>query len=188
MQAIKAKNLGLTEFYIKNGAEVNGFFKNGSYQDDMTSPLIFAIASSTPEMVKLLLDNGADPNLQYKCEEKFVGTSQTYNYQSPTALHRACRVCDPSKVRLLLQAGANPNARDHYGKMPLHWACDEGSDNNFLANRCFNESTNYKNPFLKNCITIIGLLLKHGADKRDWKHFLDPTRNLNPEIAYAVDH
>jgi hypothetical protein len=67
-------------------------------------PLYFAAGavSQSSEMVKILLDAGADPN-------KACGGL-------PTPLHNAA---SPDTVRLLLGAGANPNARGGDGTTPL---------------------------------------------------------------------
>ena len=41
---------------------------------------------------------------------------------SSTALHSASVVGLVSFIQLLLMNGANPNARDNDGRLPLHWA------------------------------------------------------------------
>ncbi len=44
-----------------------------------------------------------------------------------TALHSACsarNVVNADAIRLLLQAGANPNAKSQYESTPFHWACE----------------------------------------------------------------
>ena len=64
------------------------------------------------EAVKLLLEYGADPNIQ--------------NYQGDTALIKACYHSPPSDVnmiKLLLNYGANPNIQNHKGENALIAAC-----------------------------------------------------------------
>ena len=58
------------------------------------------------ELVRLLLENGADP------EERDI--------MNRTALHHAAR--HPRVVRVLVEANADPNARDRFDNTPLHMA------------------------------------------------------------------
>jgi ankyrin repeat protein len=59
------------------------------------------------ERLRTLLDRGTPPN---------VAEGQS----SP--LHEAVRLGEPGFVRMLLEKGANPNARDYSGETPLHEA------------------------------------------------------------------
>ena len=69
--------------------------------------LIEAVKMGYKKLVRLLLELGADANIQDK--QKF------------TALSFAIRQ-DPELVQILLEFGANPNALDENGKTPLTWA------------------------------------------------------------------
>ncbi len=79
------------------------------------SPLIYAIQASNAEIVRMLLDAGADPS--------FAGE---YWFSSP--LHEAASVGNADIVKLLLEHGADVNAYNdaHYGIMPLHAAILKG--------------------------------------------------------------
>jgi ankyrin repeat protein len=59
------------------------------------------------ERLRALLDRGTPPNV---ADGQF----------SP--LHEAVRLGEPRFVRMLLEKGANPNARDFAGETPLHHA------------------------------------------------------------------
>lgn len=75
------------------------------------TPLMHSVASA--EVVKLLLERGADPNVANR-----FGT---------TALHNACGPYgNLESARHLLEHGANPNPKDFSGNQPIHLACDKG--------------------------------------------------------------
>jgi len=77
---------------LQAGANPNGY------------PLIMAIQSPAPMIVKAMLSHGADPNLPY---------------QDTTPLIHAVRRCDLETVLVLLSAGANPNGGNSQGVSPL---------------------------------------------------------------------
>lgn len=86
----------------------------------------------TPEHVSRCLALGADPNVKAR-----TGVS---------ALQYACLMCDPEVLKLLLQAGGDPNAIDDYGRSPLACACEVGAVTSFEQAQC------------------VRLLASHGAD------------------------
>lgn len=104
--------------------------------------------NSDPDIVRVLLDAGADPN------------TKSHGIES-TPLHSAMK---PEVVKLLLEAGADPNAKDVYGFSALHHLTGFG----------FNE----KSP------EVIKMLLDAGADPNaedeDGKKPRDYTQN--PDI------
>ena len=67
-------------------------------------------------MVKLLLDNGANVNVQITGKHN----------KGSTALHRAASTADVSLVKLLLDRGADPFIKDERGEIPLDLAKAEG--------------------------------------------------------------
>jgi ankyrin repeat protein/DNA-binding beta-propeller fold protein YncE len=70
-------------------------------------PLLWAARNNALALAALLLEAGADPNVQ--------------NASGDTALHLAVKNKFPKMVTLLLNAGADPNRADDRGKTPLHW-------------------------------------------------------------------
>ncbi|KAI1170064.1 ankyrin repeat-containing domain protein [Nemania sp. FL0916] len=67
------------------------------------------------ELVKLLLDHGADPNVS--------------DHDGSTALHQATHMWNIEAVRLLLDHGANVRAQDKDGNTPFQIAARDGADN-----------------------------------------------------------
>lgn len=102
-------------------ALVNAFAADGFY------PLGLAAFFGHRAIVEFLLKNGAD-----------VKTAAR-NTQKVTALHGAVARRDVEIVKMLLEAGADPNARQERGFVPLHDAAANGN------------------------VALVELLLKHGA-------------------------
>lgn len=76
-------------------------------KDDLDStPLHEAVYHAPAELVQLLLHHGADPN---------AADSDNNRPLHSVDDHR------PENVRLLIEAGADVNARGYYDDLPLHW-------------------------------------------------------------------
>jgi ankyrin repeat protein len=91
-------------------------------------PLALAAYFCQPAAVRLLLERGADVHATAR------------NAMGVQALHAAVAARSAESVRLLLDAGADPNVRQHGGWTPLMGAAAHGDDE------------------------IVDLLLGHGAD------------------------
>jgi uncharacterized protein len=111
----------LRKLVTANPSAVNSFAADGFY------PLGLAAFFGHRPMVEFLLKNGAD-----------VKTAAR-NAQKVTALHGAVARRDVEIVKMLLEAGADPNARQERGFAPLHDTAANGN------------------------AALVELLLKHGA-------------------------
>lgn len=125
-------------FLLEYGVDLNK-------QDDLDSStaLHYAVEKNNIELVKLLLENGADPNLKNEddCTPVIIAAQEGYDKivsllirfnadlnivdaTGSTALHyAAARGSIGNKVLpLLLQEGLNPNVQNNNGWAPLHYA------------------------------------------------------------------
>eukprot|EP00944_MAST-04C_sp_MAST-4C-sp1_P012559 g12559.t1 len=111
------------------------------------------------DIVKLLLEQGADPNKK--------------NKYGITPLHQAAREGHTEVCKLLLEKGADPNKAKNNGSTPLHWAAydghtevaklllDKGADPN-IANKWGLTPLHYAAD--KGHTEVVKLLLEKGAD------------------------
>jgi ankyrin repeat protein len=120
-----------------NVVAMNSFLKSGAdpnfIDNNIKTPLINAVSDNNYEAVKLLLDNGADINLQthygaaallYSCGYntkiaelllKSGANPDLQNYIGKTRLLYAAACGNKKLVELLIKAGANPDLKDNDG-------------------------------------------------------------------------
>jgi ankyrin repeat protein len=105
IQAAKSGNVKDFEAAIEAGADVNCCETGGA------TPLAIA-AKCRPDLVKRLLDAGADVSLPG--EDRI------------TPLHQAVEYDNEEIVSILLERGADVGARDGLEETPVHWAAWTG--------------------------------------------------------------
>jgi uncharacterized protein len=101
-----------------------------SYSDDGFPIAGLPIFFRHPELARELIERGADVNAAAR------------NAQRVAPVHAAATVCDHQTMKLLLERGADPNARQQLGFTPLHGAASHGD------------------------VEMAKLLIAHGADPR----------------------
>jgi ankyrin repeat protein len=96
--AVSRADVEMTELFLKNGADVNVLIKSDAKFP--RSPLTVAVELNKPDLVKVILDAGADINIL------------SYGYYGCTALESAMHLPDGSNVQnLLIARGAQHNAQ-----------------------------------------------------------------------------
>lgn len=110
----------LCEYLIEMGADVNYPLK-----DTGETPLHSAICKTNPEflhVVKILLQHGANPRCVTKNGIETDSFMRDCRTKGETPLHRAAAFGSEEMIQLLLDAGAQIDAKDMYGDSPLSWA------------------------------------------------------------------
>lgn len=160
----KVTNLNFLQFLVlySNNSIVKSYLKNNiqKFKNEINhknnigaTALLIAFKKQNYEIFKLLLRNGADPNVknyrsysilmsicmdkdEFKENHKYVSFLLKYNidinYQNKfglTALmytfYRNCNIqCDIKIIKILLENGANPNIKDKEGRTALFFAFD----------------------------------------------------------------
>jgi ankyrin repeat protein len=98
---------------------------NASAEDGWTA-LIFAVRADDAAAVRLLLQQGADPNVHER-DSGIIGVPGSTNsllLEGRSALHYARSA---EVVRMLLDSGANPSAVNASGYPPIHWSSPEAT-------------------------------------------------------------
>lgn len=161
--AIAAQDSVRVRQLLANGSSPNSrercYFDEGGDQIELRTdpeknpPVLDAIKNSNAEIVKILLEAGADPNLpgeedqnslmvalamvKYEIVPILLTHGANPNWQDPktgtTPLIVSAQTNAIPNMKALLAAGANPNARDHQGKTALAYAFSDGEAKGLLA-------------------------------------------------------
>lgn len=111
----------LCQFLVEQGADVNA-----RLADTGESPLHAALCTADRAahdlVLRVLLGSGADPNPVTCPAIETGGFMRDCRTKAETPLHRAAAFGTEETIRMLLDAGANPEAKDMNGDSPLGWA------------------------------------------------------------------
>lgn len=113
---VQKGNISRVKAMLASGARPNGSAK--------LRPLLTATFFRKPEIVKLLLQSGADVNASVKNPPERISISTCFlPFNGDVALHIAIYSRRVDMVRILLRAGADPNARNADGITPFSALC-----------------------------------------------------------------
>lgn len=128
----------LCQFLIENGADVNHPLPETA-ETPLHSATVKPDRPAFDLIVELLLAHGADPNkatLPGVESGSFMREART---RGETPLHRAAAFGSLRAIDLLIEAGADREARDGNGDSPLSWASWHGRPAFILERLCFGE-------------------------------------------------
>lgn len=111
----------IADFLIGQGAPV-GWSEPATGETPLHSALCKAGRPHYIHVVRLLLDHGADPNVRTIPGAETGGFMRDARTRGETPLHRAAAFGDAAMIGLLLERGADKQARDAHGDTPLAWA------------------------------------------------------------------
>ena len=126
----------LCEFLIEQGADVNA-----AAADTGETPLHSALVKpNSPHfdvVVMLLLARGAKPNVATKPNVETGAFMRDCRTKGETPLHRAAAFGSEDAVQMLLDKGADREARDMNGETPLSWGSWYARPDVILRKLCY---------------------------------------------------
>ena len=143
MAALWAQHFRVADSLFRHGASVNvALYGEG------TTPLLVLSWTGSADIVRWLLDHGADTN--------------AYGRGHFTSLHYAAFYADLESVQALLEHGADINARNQYGEVPLHLAASPFTKPHHYQS---DDPYSHRRKDLYHChLAIVQLLLNYGAN------------------------
>lgn len=111
----------LCQYLLEHGADANH-----PLPDTGETPLHAALCTrdrgAHDRVIKVLLGHGADPRVATKHLAETGGFMRDCRTKGETPLHRAAAFGGGETIQLLLEAGADREAKDMNGDTPLSWA------------------------------------------------------------------
>lgn len=111
----------LCQFLIEQGADVNHPLPDTN-ETPLHAALCKAESAAHELVIKVLLANGANPNCTTTPNIETGGFMRDCRTKGETPLHRAAAFGTEQTIQMLLDAGAQLDARDMNGDTPLSWA------------------------------------------------------------------
>ena len=138
----------LCQFLLESGADANY-----PLPDSNETPLHAALTGSNhpafEHIIALLLAHGADPNRATTPGVETGSFMRDSRTKGETPLHRAAAFGSAASMQMLLDAGAQIDAKDANGDSPLSWASWHNRPASILRKLCYGEFTlhpDYRSP------------------------------------------
>lgn len=128
----------LCELLLEQGADVN-LPLDDTGETPLHAALCTADRAAHDLVLKVLLANGADPNRTTKASVETQAFMRDCRTKGETPLHRAAAFGTEETVQMLLDAGANLEARDANGETPLSWGSWYGRPDSILRKLCYGD-------------------------------------------------
>jgi ankyrin repeat protein len=110
----------LCSFLLDHGADAN-YADPDNGETPLHSALCTADRVAHDQVLRVLLSHGANPNVATKPDAETGGFMRDVRTKGETPLHRAAAFGTEATVTLLLDHGAQRDARDANGDSPLSW-------------------------------------------------------------------
>jgi uncharacterized protein len=128
----------LCQFLIEKGADVNRPLPDTG-ETPLHAALCTANRSAHDLVVRVLLANGAEPNRVTAASAETGCFMRDCRTKAETPLHRAAAFGNEETIQLLLDAGADIDARDMNGDSPLTWASWYLRPDSVLKRLCYGD-------------------------------------------------
>jgi ankyrin repeat protein len=196
--AIANAHYTVAKYLVDSGANVNAVNVDGLTPLYATINMQYAPVSWAPnplvdqervshiELMKALLDKGADPNVKLRKKLWFSPTSHDQQWVNPvgaTPLWRAAQGDDAAAMKLLIGHGADPKITNSTGSTLLHMAAGLGYSGNFSTTNMdqWMDAVKYLVEDLKMDV--------NAADNQGYTPVMGAAwRGNNDLIQYLVDH
>ena len=176
-QACQEGNLAKLQMAIDHRADVNAkkMFTPGSTrfpEPEMKTPLLIVSELGHLAMAQLLIARGANVKTACKIIDPFIGGNREAYLGGWTPLHAACRYNYPLLAHILIEAGADVNAKTTNSDTPLFMACakgDPGLVEELIKNQANIRTLNKQNgnalsmAVQMNHLKIVEILVQYGA-------------------------
>lgn len=128
----------LCQYLIELGADVNKPLSETG-ETPLHSSLCTADRTAHDLALKMLIDNGANPNCATKPSVNTDSFMRDIRTRAETPLHRAAAFGNEETVKMLLDAGARVDAKDMNGDTALTWASWHLRPRTILRMLCYGE-------------------------------------------------
>ncbi len=122
----------MVDFLLAQGADPTSRVP-GTGETPLHSALAKAGRPAVIFVVRRLLEAGADPNAATLPGQETGAFMRDVRTRGETPLHRAAAYADADTIRMMIQRGADVEARDAHGASPLTWASEHLRPGRVLA-------------------------------------------------------